>query len=341
MAINWDPESETVTVHSLHIIRGAQVIDVLASQKFTVLRRETDLERAMLNGVLTATLQPDGLQVGDILELSYSLAHHDPVMRGHSELILGVIPGASIAHLHVRETWPSSKAIRWRERPGLNPASVVTTPDGETELVVDEDNATHAKAPDGAPPRFSDASNVEASDFKDWTELSALMAPLYAKAETLSASSSLKAEATKIRAASSDPKVQAAAALRLVQDQIRYLFLGMNQGGYVPADADATWTRRFGDCKGKTAVLLALLHELGIDAEPAIVSTQAGDGMDERLPNVELFDHVLVRARGRGKGLLAGRHAVGRPGARQHPDARVRLGASADRAGREAREAHA
>ena len=49
-----------------------------------------------------------------------------------------------------------------------------------------------------------------------------------------------------------------------MQDKVRYVFLGMNTGGYVPADADVTWARRFGDCKGKTTLLLAVLHELGI-----------------------------------------------------------------------------
>lgn len=296
VVIGWNPAFEAVTVHSVHIIRGGKVIDVLASQKFTVLRRETNLERAALDGVLTATLQPEGLQVGDVMELSYSLTRHDPVMRGHSELILGVLPNVSIDRLQIREVWPGSKAMRWREADGLSAASVTAASDGDTELVVREDNATRATPPDGAPPRFNDLSNLEVSDFKDWAEVSALMAPLYAKAAALPAGSPLRAEAERIRAASSDPKTQAGAALQLVQDQVRYLFLGMNEGGYVPADADVTWSRRFGDCKAKTAVLLALLHELGIEATPAIVSTQVGDGMDMRLPNMELFDHVLVRA---------------------------------------------
>ena len=127
------------------------------------------------------------------------------------------------------------------------------------------------------------------------------MAPLYRKAATLAPNSPIRAEAAKIRAASSDPKVQAAAALRLVQDRIRYLYLGMDLGGYLPADADVTWSRTFGDCKAKTAVLLALLQELGIDAQPALVSTVMGDGLDERLPNIVLFNHILIRARVGGR----------------------------------------
>ncbi len=69
----------------------------------------------------------------------------------------------------------------------------------------------------------------------------------------------------------------------------------------MPARADETWQRRFGDCKGKTVLLLALLKELGIQAEPALVSLGGGDGLDERLPSLGAFNHVIVRATIGGK----------------------------------------
>src|SRR5205085_4692270 len=127
-------------------------------------------------------------------------------------------------------------------------------------------------------------------------ELSALMDPLYVKASTLRPGSPLHAEIARIKAESADPKTRAAAALALVQTKVRYLFLGMNLGGYVPTDADVTWERRFGDCKAKTALLLALLRELDIPAEAAMVHSAMGDGMNERLPALEMLDHILVRA---------------------------------------------
>lgn len=55
-------------------------------------------------------------------------------------------------------------------------------------------------------------------------------------------------------------------ALDLVQQQVRYVYVGLGGGTYLPASADETWNRRYGDCKGKTALLLALLGELGIAA---------------------------------------------------------------------------
>ena len=72
----------------------------------------------------------------------------------------------------------------------------------------------------------------------------------------------------------------------------------MNFGGYTPASTDITWSRRFGDCKGKTTLLLALLHGLGVEAEPALVSTTLGDGLDQRLPRLDVFSTTCSCAPG-------------------------------------------
>ncbi len=109
--------------------------------------------------------------------------------------------------------------------------------------------------------------------------------------------SPLRQEAARIAAAHAKPLDRAAAALKLVQQDIRYIYVGLNGGNLTPASADETWQRRYGDCKGKTALLLALLRELGIEAEPVLVNSNgADDGFDQRLAGPQLFDHVLVRA---------------------------------------------
>jgi transglutaminase-like putative cysteine protease len=301
ITVNWRPDTDTLIFNKIRIIRGDRVIDLLKQgQTFTVLRRETNLEMAMLDGKLTATMQPEGLQVGDILNVALTIRHSDPTMHGHSEQFLAEPAGPSVDHLMLREVWPDSKPMRYRVTEGLSQPKI-TKATQATDMTIDMLNATRPAPPSGAPKRFSSIAEIETSQFADWAEVSALMSPLYQKAATLDRASPIRAEAAAIASASSDPKVRAAMALHLVQDKVRYLFLGMDQGGYVPADADVTWQRKFGDCKGKTVVLLALLQQLGIDAEPALVSTTGGDGLDEWLPAVGLFDHVIIRARIGGK----------------------------------------
>ena len=297
----WRPDTETLTIHKVHIIRGDQVIDVLAGgKKMTVLRRESNLELAMLDGSLTATIQPEGLQVGDVVDVAVTTERRDPVFQGRSEGLVGMAPSGVVGRVHFSALWPAAKSIRWRTTDGVS-APAVSRSSAQVELLVDQANVETPKPPNGAPARFNHLGELELSQFADWSEISSLMAPLYAKAIKLQPDSPIRAEIARIKAETADPKLRAAAALRLVQEQTRYLFLGMNFGGFIPADADVTWTRRFGDCKGKTALLLAILQGVGIDAQPVLVSTVLGDGLDERLPRLGVFDHVMVRASIGGK----------------------------------------
>jgi tetratricopeptide (TPR) repeat protein len=301
LSFAWNPEFDVLTVHKIQVIRGGQVIDLLAGGKtMTVLRRETNLERAMLDGTLSAVLQPEGLQVGDLLDMAVTVRRNDPALGGHAQTTLGTPRAAPLSRLSVRVVWPKGREVRWRQTQGL-PAPQSQSSDAGEELLVQGQDLDPILRPKEAPARFTRIGEMDISDFADWSEVAALMDPLYVKAETLGASSPLRAEVAKIAAAYPDAKGRAAAALRLVQQKVRYLYLGMNDGGYVPAAADVTWQRLFGDCKGKTVLLTALLHELGIQAEPAFVSSRGGDGLDARLPMVGVFDHAIVRAMVDGK----------------------------------------
>lgn len=301
LSFPWRPETDDLTVHKLIIRRGGQTIDVLGSgQTFTVVRREANLESATLDGVLTASIQPEGLQVGDVLEFAVSLASSDPVMKSHVEQIAANWNGIEIGRASMRVQWPDGVPVRLRQTADLPPIRV--RKEGSANVAeLTRDSVAPLAAPKGAPLRYGLGRMVELSDFQSWADLGALLAPLYAKAAIVPAEGPLRTELERIRNLGPDPKVRAEAALALVQDRVRYVAILMGAGGLVPADAESTWTRRYGDCKGKTALLLALLHALGIEAEPVAVSVGQGDGMDKRLPMVGLFDHVLVRAKVAGR----------------------------------------
>lgn len=299
--LTWDPEDEVVTLHGLKIIRGGKTIDLLdRGRKLLVLRRENDLERAMLDGRMSASQQIEGLQVGDILDSSWTHSGRDPVAGNRSYDMEGLgFPGVA-GRYRVKLSWPDGAPIRYRTTPGFGEPKVATR-DGWTYLDLDVVNAQAPKSPVGAPQRFRRLGYMETSGFESWNEISRIMAPLYQRAANISPASDLRLEIEAIAKRTKDPKERAFAALRLVEDKTRYFFIGIGDGGYVPALADDTWQRRFGDCKGKTALLLAILKELDVPAEPALVSLGGGDGMNERLPSLAAFNHVIVRTELGGK----------------------------------------
>lgn len=294
ISLTWRPDVDTITVHSLTITRAGKMIDVLSKQKFTVIRRETNLEQATLDGRLTASLLIDGLEVGDIIDLATTTVSRDPTLAGHVEIELAQWNGA-IDHAHARLHWARGIPLQLRATPGL-PAFAKTTDSNGSAVELSADHVQPLVQPQGAPARFLIGRVIEATDYISFADLGTLFTQLFAHAATIDPAGPLPAQIAAIRVASPDPAARASAALQLVENKIRYVALTMGEGGYVPASAEATWKSRLGDCKAKTALLIALLHGLDIAAVPVIVSTSAGDGLDERLPLIGRFDHVLVRA---------------------------------------------
>ena len=296
IALTWNPDTDVMIVHKVDLVRGGKVMNLLANgRRFTIAKRETNLEAATLDDTLTAILQPPGLRVGDIVEVAYTLVRREPLLDGTPAAEIQIPPTLPVVLLHMRALWRASLPIRWQAGRGL--AGVHRIRDGaQVGVSVNMHNAQPVIEPRFAPLRFQVERRIDLSAFRSWAQLARRFAPLYSKAAQLGAHSPLRAEVARIRAATAAPRRQAALALRLVENQVRYLFLDLNDGGLRPAPADLTWSRRFGDCKGKTVLLLALLHALGIQAEPVAVNVTAGDIVAGRLPMIQLFDHVLVRA---------------------------------------------
>lgn len=294
ISIAWNPRAGAPIVHGIKVFRDGQVTDALKSAKFEILRREGQLEAAKLDGILTAVLRVPDLRVGDELEVEITTFTSDPTLGPNEAglLFLGASPSPGRYHLGL--SWDDGHKPNLKMTADIEKAAVIN----ERAVDLRFDNPTTVTPPKDAPARYRWQRALEYTDFADWTALSGHFAPLYAKAATLPASSPLKLEAGRIAAAHSDPMARASAALRLVQQDVRYIYVGLNGGNLTPASADETWQRRYGDCKGKTTLLLALLTELGIEAEPVLVNTSgADDGLDQRLPIPHYFDHVLVRAR--------------------------------------------
>ena len=64
LSIAWRPSAGPPIVHFIRIHRDGQVVDVLENTSFEILRREDQLEAAMLTGALTAVLRVSDLRVG-------------------------------------------------------------------------------------------------------------------------------------------------------------------------------------------------------------------------------------------------------------------------------------
>ena len=293
----WQPEQGDLVIHRVELIRENTVIDVLAAgAKFEVLRREQQLENRTIDGFLTATMTVPGARVGDILRLAYTVSAKDKALDGNMEWSTA-LPAKpfDLAVGEVAISWPEKTKVHIQLlKAGVQPRQVAK--DGYLHVAVPLPVAKQDEMPTDAPLRFQAGPQIAATTFNDWKTISATMASLFLERTVIPSGSPLSNEVAKIEASSTDPVQRAALATQLVQDHIAYLANGLNGGNYVPQTAVETWDRRFGDCKAKTVLLLALLSALKIDGEPVLVKGWGGDILPELMPMAQAFDHVLVRA---------------------------------------------
>ena len=295
ITVAWQPNAGGVTIHYVRIVRGGKVIDVLDGSKFRVVERESNLEQSVLDGNLTAVLQVPGLQVGDTLEYAITVSSHDAIW-GHYVFGLNPFPTVGVRGAYrLRVIWPESEHLNFQATKDV-PTQHISTSNGMKEVVYELNDPVGSIPTDGAPSRFNIRRLVEFAGFDNWQEVSGQLWPAYKAASLLGAKSAIKAEVSRIASEVNDPVMRASRALTLVEDRIRYVYVGFNGGNSQPASIEETWARKFGDCKAKTVLLLAILRDLGVSAEPVAVALSGGDGIGERLPSPIWFNHVLVRA---------------------------------------------
>jgi len=87
------------------------------------------------------------------------------------------------------------------------------------------------------------------------------------------------------------------AIFEFVASEIRYVAIELGQGAYQPHPATDVFKYRYGDCKDKVTLLIAMLREAGIDAYPVLISPAPHRRVDTEIPSVAQFSHVIAAVR--------------------------------------------
>ncbi|MBD3376433.1 DUF3857 domain-containing protein [candidate division KSB1 bacterium] len=81
-----------------------------------------------------------------------------------------------------------------------------------------------------------------------------------------------------------------------VRDHVRYVAISIGIGGYQPHFAQEVLTKRYGDCKDKVTLLIALAQSVNIKVEPVIISTWQNGKVDTTVASQTHFNHLIARA---------------------------------------------
>ena len=291
--IRFDPSYQTLTVHRIEVRRGGKVVSRVQSGAIKLLQRETSLESLIFDGRLTAHVALQDVRVGDVVETVYSLQGRNPVFGEHQFGSFDFEWGVPVAYRHARLLCPQGRPLHWKLHNGAQPARV-TEVDGQLDHRWQQRDVPARIVDSGSPGWWDPYAWIEWGEFEDWAAVARWALPLYRLPE--GANPAVDREAARIAAQTTDPEQRLLAALRFVQGQVRYLGIELGANSHAPHAPELVLQRRFGDCKDKTLLSIALLRRLGIPARAALVHTSLRQAVADRLPTPWAFNHVLVQA---------------------------------------------
>ncbi|GAB5562726.1 MAG: hypothetical protein SynsKO_43730 [Synoicihabitans sp.] len=296
-SVTFDPLHQTVAIHRIRIHRNGDVLDRLESSEFRYLEKEENSDWHIYDGDVTAMTLLEDVRIGDVVEFSYTRTGRNPVFGGTYFDSFSLGWGTPVRSMRAAMSATDGREI---SRAGFGPTIVepeTVVEDGRTTWVWSLENTPVLPYEDATPSWYSTRPWVQVSEYQEWADVVDWALPLYAAGDEQPVAELLAETADlpdPVGAASDEDEKRVVQLLAYVQREIRYLGIELGESSHQPHDPVETYTRRFGDCKDKTLLLVQLLRSEGWEAYPVLVNSLAGEKLDARLPSPGVFDHVIV-----------------------------------------------
>lgn len=293
--IVFDPEYQSVSLHRVVVHRGGELLERLVPERVELIQRERRLEYRIYDGKRSALLFVEDVRVGDLVEVAYTVRGLNPTLGGLYVGGFSVAFGVPLGHLYHRLLWPHERHLYVKpQRTALEPT--ITRHGAVDEYLWEARKIPAAPSELHTPAWYDGDAWVQLSELETWADVARWGVALYAAVGDSRDDAALDALVAQIVAQSATPAERAAAALRFVQDEIRYLGVELGTNAHTPTAPAETLRRRYGDCKDKSLLLATVLTRLGMAARPALVDSEHLRGIERLHPSPFGFDHVIVRA---------------------------------------------
>jgi lipopolysaccharide biosynthesis regulator YciM len=288
-SIRYSPASEELRVLHARVWKpGGQILQAreLGEKDFV------DGVSSMHYDLRVRQLRFPGLETGDVVELEYSLTplpRRSPYGGYFGELVLfaGQQTAALKRYIFIA---PRERTI-YAHAEKVAPASI--TQSGESRIFLWEVHSVPPAPRDPRSPGLTEtAPYVHVSTVSDWARLGEWYANLVRPQFALD--QPLKEQVGQLINRARTDRDKIAAIQEFVLRSTRYVALEFGIYGYKPYPVAQTFARRFGDCKDKASLMIAMLREAGIDAELALVRTRSLGAVAEQPASIAVFDHAIV-----------------------------------------------
>jgi len=288
--LQFEPRTQSVTLHSLKIRRGETEFDHANWEEFRLLQREEGLEGYVIDGWYTLLLVLEDVRPGDVIESCYTLESQPRLLPQSCASFFSLPQGIPVGKYSFSLRFAEPRPMKWKSSSAdLKPAE--SRENGQVLWVWTGENYAEPKPEANTPEWCISYPWIQVSDCPDWGTVAAAMAETWREDNDDPTLAEIARELAE-KEADILPRVER--ALELVQDQCRYLSVNLELGGHVPSPPGMVARRRFGDCKDLSFLLVQLLRRLGVSARPVLVNSKLRKSVLGMLPMVDLFNHVVV-----------------------------------------------
>lgn len=292
LSFDFDPTYQRLAFHEVAVIRNGVRMEQLRPAEIRVIDKEQEADDRIYDGLLSAVVFLKDVRPGDVLEYAWSLDGANPILNGKYADELELTSSIPTRLLRHRLLWPAARTLHHRAgMAGVAPR--IVNRGAEMELTWERRDVGAVELEDEMPDWFEPNATVQLSEFASWNEVARWSDALF-QIDAPSAAA-VQDLAVRIRGEHKTRPEQIVAAIRFVQDDIRYLGIEMGRNSHEPHQPSLTLEQRWGDCKDKAFLLAVLLRDLGVEAYPALVNTRMRHELDRRLPSPFLFDHVIAQ----------------------------------------------
>ena len=292
ISVSFYPLFQTIDWHAINLLRNGQIYDHLQNADIKTLQQEEHLERFIYEESATLAAFLDDVRVGDIIEYSITISGRNPVFAGYffeSVIMQWSVP---VEHSRFRLLYPKARHLDIEEHEVSYEATVDEY--GETrEYLWQALNLPAIGVEDSSPYWYNPYPWICLTEFETWAQFMSWVEPLYTAPQALSQPLQEKIEEFRRQNTSLEEKI--IAAVRFVQDEIRYLGMELGEAAYKPADPSDVFARRYGDCKDKSLLLCTILSRLDVDSHPVLIAPRHRMEGRSLPPSPLHFDHVIVK----------------------------------------------
>jgi hypothetical protein len=287
--VRFSPKYEKLVFHDIQVFRHGKRIDKLDITKLKVFQQEDQLKDNLYSENWIALFILEDIRVGDVIDYSYSIVGSNPILGekkfGSSSLDWAV----PVEMTNFRLISDAKKELQVAVHNSKKTFSKKITAD-ISEYVLTQRNVQAVREDDYAPQWFTPYSYLTYSQYDGWEEVNDWAEKLYGIDLTLPVELIEILEKHK----TSNSLESATKMIQWVQDNIRYFGIEMGVNSHQPSPPLETFSRRYGDCKDKAILLIAILKYFNIEAYPVLVSTITSKMLPDETPSPGAFNHVIV-----------------------------------------------